>query len=83
MGGTRAFLYYEVQIRCTFFSFEAVLPNVGNGSFSFKLFVLLADCQRGEKLKRNQSSLNPVIEKEELMLLTRCFLFSLSNKGTG
>lgn len=53
-----------------------------NGSFSFKMFVLLVDCQRGEELERNQSSLNPIIKKEELMLLTGCFLFSLNNKGT-
>lgn len=45
---------------------------MGNGSFSFTMFVLLADCQRGEKLERNQSSLNPIVEKEELILLIRC-----------
>lgn len=55
---------------------------MGNGLFSFRVFVLLADCHRGEKLERNPSSLNPITEKEELMLLTRCFLFSLNNKGT-
>lgn len=53
-------------------SFEVVLRDVGNGSFSFTMFVLLADCQRGEKLERNQSSLNPIVEKEELILLIRC-----------
>ena len=56
---------------------------MGNGSFSFKMFVLLADCQRGEKLERSWSTLNRVMEKEELMLLTRCFLISLNNKATG
>lgn len=51
--------------------FEVVLPNVENGPFSFTMFVLLAGCQRAEKLERNQSSLNPVVEKEKLILLTR------------
>lgn len=53
-------------------NFEVVLPDVGNGPFSFTMFVLLAAYQRGEKLERNQSSLNPVVEKEKLILLTRC-----------
>lgn len=43
---------------------------MGNGSFSFTMFVLLADCQRGEKRERNQSSLNPIAEKEKIILLT-------------
>lgn len=47
---------------------------MGNGSFSFKKFVLLADCQWGEKLERSQSSLNPIIEEEELMLLDVSYL---------
>lgn len=56
---------------------------MGNGSFSFKMFVLLADYQRGVKLERNQGSLYPITAKEELMLLTRCFLLGLNNKSTG
>lgn len=54
---------------------------MGKSLFSFKMFVLLVDCQRGEKVDRNQSNLNHIIKKEGLMLLTRCFLFNLYNKG--
>lgn len=37
--------------------------------------------QRGKKPEINPSSLNLIIEKEELMFLTKCFPFSLNNKG--